>query len=293
MRALSEFGPSAVPVKLFFFDCLKLLEHGDKNVRDSVKNLVIELYKWIKDGIKSFIADIKPVQLKELQEEFQKVADVSLKPTRFIGGSSKAPDNDVGGAADEVSETPAFDPLDMIEPVDVVSKIPSEFYSGIVQPKWQERKEALENLEKVFNTPKIKEGDFGEILSCIKKVISSDSNINVVAIAVKCVEHLANGLRKSFSQYASLFLPLIFDKLKEKRGAIVENCRNCLNACASCLDAENVINVALPYLKNKSPSVKEETVKFIGRFVISVGNKSPKNLVKSLVAELVKHLKTV
>lgn len=36
--------------------------------------------------------------------------------------------------------------------------------------KWQERKEALEALEKLTNNPKIEGGDFGQLVRALQKV---------------------------------------------------------------------------------------------------------------------------
>ena len=68
--------------------------------------------------------------------------------------------------------------------------------------KWQERKEALSTIEKLVDTPKIENGDFGDLVRAIKKVIAKDSNAMLVALAGKVLLGLALGLRKKFNPYA-------------------------------------------------------------------------------------------
>lgn len=72
-------------------------------------------------------------------------------------------DND---AVDEV------DPMDLIQPVDILSKLPKDFYEKLEAKKWQERKEALECLEQLLlNAPKLETGDYGDLIRAVKKVI--------------------------------------------------------------------------------------------------------------------------
>lgn len=72
-------------------------------------------------------------------------------------------DND---AVDEV------DPMDLIQPVDILSKLPKDFYEKLEAKKWQERKEALDCLEQLLsNAPKLETGDYGDLIRAVKKVI--------------------------------------------------------------------------------------------------------------------------
>ena len=41
----------------------------------------------------------------------------------------------------------------------------------------------------------------GDIFMCVLQVIAKDSNVMLVALAVKCVSGLASGLRNKFSSY--------------------------------------------------------------------------------------------
>ena len=68
--------------------------------------------------------------------------------------------------------------------------------------KWQERREALAAVEKLVENPKIEGGDFHDLVKSLKKVITKDSNVMLVALAGKVLLGLAKGLRKKFSSYA-------------------------------------------------------------------------------------------
>lgn len=96
-----------------------------------------------------------------------------------------------------------IDPMDLIDPVDILSKMPKDFYEKLEEKKWTLRKESLEALEKLLtDNPKLESGDYGSLVTALKKVITKDSNVVLVAMATKCLAMLAKGLGKRFSPYA-------------------------------------------------------------------------------------------
>lgn len=94
-------------------------------------------------------------------------------------------------------------PMDLIDPVDILSKMPKDFYEKLEEKKWTLRKESLEALEKLLTeNPKLENGEYGVLVNTLKKVITKDSNVVLVAMAGKCLAMLANGLGKRFGTYA-------------------------------------------------------------------------------------------
>ncbi len=108
-----------------------------------------------------------------------------------------------------------MDPYDLMEPVDILSKLPKDYYDQVVSfpgptfgknpvflrrfsvpcvafvrkfggvcgkelqgsfsclqeaKKWQERKEALEAVQKLTENPKLEQGDFHDLVKTLKKV---------------------------------------------------------------------------------------------------------------------------
>ena len=68
--------------------------------------------------------------------------------------------------------------------------------------KWQERREALEEVQKLVSNPKLESGDYADLVRALKKVVSKDSNVMLVTLAAKCLDSLATALRKKFAPYA-------------------------------------------------------------------------------------------
>ena len=56
---------------------------------------------------------------------------------------------------------------------------------------------------KLVESPKLANGDFGDLVPMIRKVVASDSNVVNVALPAKCLGCMATGLRKAFSSLAS------------------------------------------------------------------------------------------
>lgn len=80
----------------------------------------------------------------------------------FSDEGDDEPDNE---AANDI------DPLDLIQPVDILSKLPKDFLEKIEAKKWQERKEVLDCLEQLLtNAPKLENGDYGDLIRALKKV---------------------------------------------------------------------------------------------------------------------------
>lgn len=90
-----------------------------------------------------------------------------------------------------------MDPYELLEAVEILSKLPKDFYEKIVSQdnnvnvliiefrivlichftsfsqeakKWQERKEALEAVETLTKNPKLENGDYGDLVRALKKV---------------------------------------------------------------------------------------------------------------------------
>lgn len=63
-----------------------------------------------------------------------------------------------------------MDQYELLEPINILSKLPKDFYEKIEAKKWQERKDALEVLETLVKNPKLENGDYGDVVKGLKKV---------------------------------------------------------------------------------------------------------------------------
>lgn len=298
-EALRQFGPRIVKVGPIIKLLPVLLEHKDKSVREETRLLTIEIYRWIKDAMKPQISNLKPVILNELEEEFGKVKDEKASPTRFIrseqaqvqqpadeaGSEENATDDAANAAADEV------DPFEFIEAVEILSKLPANFYEQVEAKKWQERKEAVDAVTHLLETiPKIAPGDFGELTKTLKRIIGKDANIVVVLSAAKCLAELARKLRKSFAPYSHSCIMVVIEKFKEKKQNVVQALREAVDACLLSANFEAILEDIVAFLANKNPQIKQEVIQMITRYIqiSKLDFLSNKKNVKTLAGALAK-----
>ncbi|KAJ7391009.1 hypothetical protein OS493_021029 [Desmophyllum pertusum] len=304
-QAISEFGGKVFSLKPLVKVLPKLFDHSDKMVREEAKALAIEIYKWIRDIIKSQLQNIKPVQLKELEEEWGKLPPGPPAPTRFtrtqqqkmaenaaVAPEASAEDEEAtDGGGVVVPEQEAIDPYELIDAVEILSKLPKDFFENLENKKWQTRKEALEALEKLVSNPKLEGGQYGELMGSLKKIIAKDANVMVVALAAKCIGLLATGLRKKFTQYSSMITSPILEKFKEKKTNVVAALREAIDAVFLTTSLSAMQEELLATLENKNPQVKEETIRFLVRcFSKSTPASLPKAFLKPVCSSLLKRM---
>uniref|UniRef100_A0A8C4UFL0 Cytoskeleton associated protein 5 n=1 Tax=Falco tinnunculus TaxID=100819 RepID=A0A8C4UFL0_FALTI len=300
-KALSEFGSKIISLKPIIKVLPKLFESREKAVRDEAKLLAVEIYRWIRDALRPPLQNINSVQLKELEEEWVKVSSAAPKQTRFLRSQQElkakfeqqqAAGGDAdGGGDDEEEAVPQVDAYELLEAVEILSKLPKDFYEKIEAKKWQERKEALEAVEVLVKNPKLESGDYADLVKVLKKVIGKDTNVMLVALAAKCLAGLASGLRKKFGQYAGHVVPTILEKFKEKKPQVVQALQEAIDAIFLTTTLQNISEDVLAVMDNKNPTIKQQTSLFIARsFRHCTPSTLPKSLLKPFCAALLKHI---
>ncbi|XP_067902567.1 cytoskeleton-associated protein 5 isoform X2 [Heterodontus francisci] len=297
-NALCEFGSKIVQLKPIVKALPKLFESREKAVRDEAKLLAVEVYKWIRDALRPPLQNINSVQLKELEEEWVKLPTTAPRQTRFLRSQqdlkSKFEQHQAAGdeeEGEEEGEAPVVDAYDLLEPVEILLKLPKDFYDKIEAKKWQERKEALEALEVLVKNPKLESGDYADVVRALKKVIGKDSNVLLVALGAKCLAGLAAGLRKKFQCYATHVVPTLLEKFKEKKPQVVQALQEAIDAVFLTTTLQNLSEDVLAVMDNKNPSIKQQASLFLARsFHCCTSSTLPKSLLKPLCAALLKQI---
>ena len=269
----------------------KIFGHADKNVRAEASNLVVELYRWLREAIKTlFWNDLKPVQQQDLEKLFEVVKqEPHPKQERLLrtqqAAVAAAPaaggGDDLEGEGEEDEEEAEVDAFDLAEPVDVVSKIPADFYENLASTKWKDRKEALDALYTVIKVDRIKDGHYDELISVFAKCMK-DANVAVVTVAANCVEALAKGLRKSFGKYRGRIMSPMLERLKEKKQSVADALGAALDAVFASTSLSDCLEEILEFLKHKNPQVKLETLRFLIRCLKTTRDAPSKAETKSI-----------
>lgn len=183
-----------------------------------------------------------------------------------------------------------IDPFDLADPVDVLAKVPKSFSTDIKAEKWSVRRDALQELLNVVKVPKIVPADFAELVRTLVSIINKDKFVLNAGLAADCIAALASGLRKDFSYGSVVFTPML-EKFKEKKANVVSSLQAALDAVAPTMPFDKMAEESLAAANNKNPSVKEETLKFLARFLASVpAAKLTKPILKSICPGLIEHL---
>lgn len=283
-ECLDAFGPSIVSVKPLVKHFNKIFEHRDKTVRSEGQLLAISIYKWIGDSINNFLSELKPIQQKELNDIFSKTPREALQPTRTIR-SAKNSSVSNESSNEIVTQHVEVDPYDLVDAVQVLSKLPSNFYSNVASAKWKDRKDALEALLNIVKAPKLEDNKYHELISVLAKRIA-DINIVCAIVAINCIEYLAKGLRSAFAQYRTMVLHPSLERLKEKKQNLLEALRNELDAVyLSVGSLEPFIDDLNFGSTNKNPQVRSETISWINRCLKSLKGTLDKKVVLKGIAE--------
>uniref|UniRef100_A0A3B3DRX9 Cytoskeleton associated protein 5 n=1 Tax=Oryzias melastigma TaxID=30732 RepID=A0A3B3DRX9_ORYME len=297
-KALSEFGSKIVTLKPVVKILPKQFESREKAVRDEAKLLAVEIYRWIRDALRPPLQNINSVQLKELEEEWVKLPSAPPKQSRFLRSQqdlkAKFEQQQVQGGEHSDGGSlgvSAVDPYELLEPVEILSKLPKDFYEKIEAKKWQERKEALEAVETLTKNPKLENGDYGDLVRALKKVVGKDANVMLVSLAAKCLAGLASGLRKKFGTYAGQVVPTILEKFKEKKLQVVQALQEAIDAVFLTTTLQNLSEDILAVMDNKNPSIKQQASLFLARsFRHCTQATLPKSVLKPFCAALIKQV---
>uniref|UniRef100_A0A8C5CAA3 TOG domain-containing protein n=1 Tax=Gadus morhua TaxID=8049 RepID=A0A8C5CAA3_GADMO len=270
-KALSEFGSKIVTLKPVVKVLPKQFESREKAVRDEAKLLAIEIFRWIRDALRPPLQGINSVQLKDLEEEWVKVPTAAPKQTRFLRSQQdlkakfEQHQANKGDEVDEEDTVVVVDPYELLEAVDILAKLPKDFYEKIEAKKWQERKETLEAVETLAKNPKLEAGDYGDLVRALKKVVGKDANVMLVTLAAKCLAGLASGLRKKFGTHATLVVSTILEKFKEKKPQVVQALQEAIDAIFLTTTLQNLSEDILGVMDNKNPSIKQQASLFLAR----------------------------
>jgi len=295
------FGPKVINLKPLLKKLPGMTEDRDKGVREETKKLMVELYRWLGPAFKPQLNAVKELVVKDVETEYEKCKDKPVV-TRYLRSqqAKKEREADEEGNEDEADAAgpeedagPEVDPFDLLDPVDILSKLPKDFYEKCEAKKWQERKEAMECLDSLITAnPKLEPGDYSDVVRTLRKMVSKDSNVLVVALAAKCMAGLANGLKKKFSPYAAHCISTVLEKFKEKKPQVVTALREAIDNSFVATSLETIQEDVIGALNGKNPQVKIETNAFLARVFSKTPLKimSDKKLMKPYFTAIVANL---
>uniref|UniRef100_A0AC35UH82 Cytoskeleton-associated protein 5 n=1 Tax=Rhabditophanes sp. KR3021 TaxID=114890 RepID=A0AC35UH82_9BILA len=308
-RYLKRFKAATAPKKLIKAVSTVLVKHcgdSDGEVRDaSMKCLGCIMFVIGEKDIAKLVGELPNDQIKwgRIQEYKTEISDIVAaeapppKPKKAASKKKKAvaseSEDDEESEEEEIEEVEVeVDPYTLMEPYDVLSKLPSDFYTNIESKKWTERKDALDGLLKLcMDNPRLcPKSNYGDMVSILKKVLEKDANINVASVAVKCLNSFANGLRQKFGIYVPSLAAGIFDKFKEKKAVLRDPLVELIDSIVvHCVSIDSLQEDICSALAKPNPNIKAQTSLLLQRVFITMNATTlPKKFVKEVSVGLVK-----
>ncbi|CEI92510.1 hypothetical protein RMCBS344292_06766 [Rhizopus microsporus] len=93
----------------------------------------------------------------------------------------------------------------------------------------------------------------------------NDANALLVGTAANCIENIAQGLRTDFGKYKPVVAPVIVEKLKERKAAILEQLANALNSVFATVPMSELVEDITAASKHKNAQVRSECFKLVSR----------------------------
>ncbi|KAE9550232.1 hypothetical protein FO519_006552 [Halicephalobus sp. NKZ332] len=307
-RQLSRYGRSDHPkkfVKAVIPILVKHAEDSDKDVRESSLLALGGIMRLTGESVLQSLAgdivndSLKSAKINEGKEKAEEEnAALQAKTQQSAPSTASAPSASepvTSGSGADAFVAPKKeaepDPWEFMDPVDIIPKLPSNFEEALNATKWLERKEALESLLKLLtDNPKLDpKAHYGEVTREVARILSKDSNINVASVAAKVVAGLAKGLRMSFAPYSSTFVPVIFEKFKEKKPIVKDALVEAIDAIYKTTNLESMADEVAGALGKPNPSVKVQTNLFLSRVFRGLNSKTaPKKAIKDLTPLIIK-----
>lgn len=270
-----QFGAKTAPPQPVLAVLPKLFGHADKNVRAEAVLLLVVLHRWMGDAFQLVIfSELKPVQQKDLTAAFEKDSEPAVQlrwlrsqqQTQQLAGTDGDVDMDLETAGVPAADEAPLDPFDLLEPQDVLARLPADLTTRLGSAKWKDRKEVLEETHAVLvKAPRLNAtADYLDLVRAFGKCMR-DANIQVVQLAANCLELMAKGLRQPFAKYMPLFLGAMLERTKEKKALVTEALSAALDASFAASGLSDVVDETVGACGHKTPQVKVELAKFLAR----------------------------
>lgn len=123
-----------------------MFEDSNAKVREEAQKLVIEMYRWAGAALKPTVDTLRPAQIKDLNAAFEQLPKTKAAPEKRLrceqaqeeeeetsGRASHGAGGGGGGGDDEEEDAAGMDAYDLAEPVDILSKLPGDWFDKIVR----------------------------------------------------------------------------------------------------------------------------------------------------------------
>ncbi|KJH39726.1 hypothetical protein DICVIV_14388, partial [Dictyocaulus viviparus] len=154
-------------------------------------------------------------------------------------------------------------------PTDIIVQMRKDFVEMLASKKWQDRKEALDNMLSIVEcSPRIATSpELQNIMAMLLKVLDKDINVNVASTCAKVLSQLAVSMRTDFGEIVPKIMPIVFDKLKDKKAVIRNELVRLCDAAATTAPIECYGDAVCDGLNKSNPQSRSQTAYFVSRLL--------------------------
>eukprot|EP00727_Mastigamoeba_balamuthi_P001905 m51a1_g11711 Sec23A (1616) ;mRNA; r:66403-72320 len=293
-EAVRQFGVPPLPLDPILAVLEPSLEHSVREIRTEAIALCAALHKWIGDEpLRPYTSRLRQSQAKEFAAALGGAGPEGAPAPETPSSpqmAARRPGTPGGGHKCPSPQKPpqAAEDADQSEAEDVLDSLPDEWFVAADQGTWEERRDALDQLAGVLVDPsRVRSTDCTKVISTLTKAVG-EQNPLILMSALKCLERLSVGLKKSFATYVRRLLPSLFDKFKErKQAAAVHVTLDVLLANTLVLSdlSEQIVASLAP---NKHQKVKLETLQLVQRCLAAQNSRALAPLERCLVDALLR-----
>ncbi|VDK86587.1 unnamed protein product [Litomosoides sigmodontis] len=281
---LCRYPPSAAPMAFIKSVAPYLVKHSkdsDPDVREGSCMVFGAILRLVEQKITASIADgmfsdkTKLKKIMEYSEKAEKDFETN-KQARIesdTASDSCAPSKNTeycGESVDGLVQPDAeISSWELLAETKITDKISFDLKAKLASKRWDDRKEALEMLYKILESNRrlCPDEDHSELIGILCKILEKDSNINVAAVAAKCITGFANGLRYKFATFIPKIYISVFEKFKEKKLILREPLIELCDVLAVLAPLSAYIEVVEIALQKPNPQIKTQTALFLSRLL--------------------------
>ena len=282
-NVVEEYDVKDLPNKDIIDFCKVLANNSNPQVRTSAISLLCILYKYLGKDVKTLTRDIKESTLKLIDAELDKVKVIDPKETssKKKKAASVIENGDTKSGAGGKSK-------DLIPPQDISKKITPQIIKLLSSPKWAEKKEACDSIEKILISAnmRILPNGLNTLMTNIKKKLS-DSNKNFVRMLVSLLSKLIEAMKSGFKQWAKPIALALIPNLADKNQLMRNECQNCFDKWVEFVGLDSLVVHFPKFLTTDNVEMRIEIMNFFmknkDKFNKSIGESVYKDMMNPLL----------
>ncbi|CAG9535329.1 unnamed protein product [Cercopithifilaria johnstoni] len=281
---LCRYPRSAVPMSFIKSVTPYLVKHSkdsDPDVREgscmvfgAILRLVEEkVMASVVDGIFSDKTKLKKIMgyLEKSEKDFEAYEQTRSETHAALESCTLSENRECYGqsAGDSVQPDAEISSWELLTETKISTKIPCDIQAKLASKRWDDRKETLEILCRILESnPRLcPDEDHSELIGILRKILENDANINVAAVAAKCITGFANGLRYKFATFIPKIYISVFEKFKEKKLILREPLIELCDVLALFTPLSAYIEAVEIALRKPNPQIKTQTALFLSRLL--------------------------